>query len=138
MMIEDLKLNRGAPVGPSDHEPKLLPRVRRRLAEHGLNNRVSRKTIPHRKGEPVEQSPSTDPKPTGPGGDRAIEFTTYTPFDPGRGVLQPPDPSGADGDEKVVVTVGNSYLLVSVDGGSSFTEHAPTTFLPAAVGRAVD
>lgn len=137
-MTENLELNRGEQVQPSDHEPKLLPRVRRRLAEHGLDNRVQRKKIPHRKGEPVEQSPSTDTKPTGPGDDREIEFTTYTPFDPKRTVLQPPDPSGADGDEKIVATVGNSYLLISGDAGASFTEYDPTTFLPAAVGRAVD
>ena len=137
-MTEHIELNRGERVRPSDHEPKLLPRVRRRLAERGLDNRVQRKQIPYRKGETVEQSPSTDTKPTDPGGDREIEFTTYTPFDPGRGVLQPPDPSGADGNEKVVVTVGNSYLLISDDAGGSFTEYDPTTFLPAAVGRAVD
>jgi hypothetical protein len=134
------RLISGKQLRPSRHEPKLLPKVRRRLAEHGLDERVQRKKIPFVKGEPVDQSPPTSSSTTGPGRAREhdIEFTTYTPFNPARGVLQPPDPSGADGESKVVLTVGNSYLLASVDAGATFTEHDPTRFLPAAVGRAVD
>ena len=133
------KLISGKQLWPSKHEPKLLPKVRRRLAERGLDERVQRKKIPLVKGEPVEQSPSTFPvETTGPGDGHKIEFTIYTPFTPSRGVLQPPDPSGANGDTKVVLTVGNSYLLMSSDGGITFKEYDPTTFLPAAVGRAVD
>ena len=134
------KLITGRRLRSSKHEPKLLPKDRRRLAERGLDKRVQRKKIPFVKGEPVDQSPPSSAKNTGPGGghDHDIEFTTYTPFDPVRGVMQPPDPSGADGASKVVLTVGNSYLLASLDGGATFTEHDPTAFLPAAVGRAVD
>ena len=51
--------------------------------------------------------------------------------------MQPPDPSGADSG-RVILTVGNSYLQVSLDGGATFTDHDPTTFLPSAAGRAVD
>jgi hypothetical protein len=133
------KMISGKRLRPSVHEPKLLPKVRRRLAEHGLDERVQRKKIPFAKGESVPQSRPTSAT-TGPSGghERAIEFTTYSPFNPTRGVLQPPDPRGADGASKVVLTVGNSYLLASVDGGATFAEHDPTVFLPAAVGRAVD
>lgn len=129
----------GDEVRPSEHPPRPLPKARRRFAERGLDKRIQRKEIPYQPGESVEQSQATSASSTGPNdGHEAIEFTTYTPFIPTRGVLTPPDPSGADGDAKVVLTVGNSYLLASIDAGATFQEHDPTKFLPAAVGRAVD
>ncbi|MDH4074402.1 MAG: hypothetical protein OEW29_00590 [Acidimicrobiia bacterium] len=62
-------------------------------------------------GEPVEQSPATATVTTGPGDNHEITFGTYTPEDPARGVLQPPDPTGADGALDTVLMVGKSYLL---------------------------
>jgi hypothetical protein len=133
------KLLSGKPLAPSEHKPKRLPKVRRRLAERGLDGRVQRKKIPVVKGEPAKQSSPTSAT-TGPndGNERQIEFTTYSPFKPAGRVLEPPDPSGADGASRVVLTVGNTYLLASLDAGATFIEHDPTKFLPAAVGRAVD
>ncbi|MDN4614143.1 hypothetical protein P5G50_06720 [Leifsonia sp. F6_8S_P_1B] len=135
---EERKLQRGEGLRPSTHEPELLPKPRRRLAERGLDERVQRKGIPFKPGEPVDQSPPTAPSPTAPGERGEVVFETYTPVTPPRGVLQPPDPTGADGERDVVLMLGNSYLSVSTDGGGSFTDVDPTAFLPAAVGRAVD
>lgn len=126
---------------PSIHPPVALPRLRRKLAEGGLDRRRQRRKIPYKAGLPGEQSRPTGARgaPTGPGEDRRIVFETYTPA----GKLAndgsiPPDPSGADGPASVVLQTGNTYLLVSVDGGASFTEHDTTKFLPAAQGRPVD
>jgi len=52
--------------------------------------------------------------------------------------LHPPDPSGADSGNGVILYVGNPYLVASTDGGASFKDHDPTAFLPAANGRPVD
>ena len=50
----------------------------------------------------------------------------------------PPDPSGADSPSGLVLSVGNTSLMVSADNGATFKEHDPTAFLPAAFGRPVD
>jgi hypothetical protein len=124
---------------PSEHRPKPLPRMRRRLAEGGLDRRHPPAPVPFRKGRRVKQSPATGTEPTGPGEEHRIEFTEYTPLGtPANGGPIPPDPSGADASAGVVLYTGNSYLLASIDGGATFTEHDTTRFLPAAVGRPVD
>jgi hypothetical protein len=132
-----IELVKGAEREPSRHAPRKLPRVRRKLAERGLDRRMDRPMIPSEPGEPVEQVPPTS---TGPNdGQQKIEFTTYTPIGvPTNSGPIPPDPSGADSPEGVVLYVGNTYLMASTDGGATFTEHDSTTFLPAAVGRPVD
>jgi hypothetical protein len=124
---------------PSEHKPKPLPRMRRRLAEGGLDTRHAPPRVKFRKGRRVKQSPATGTRPTGPGDDNRIEFTEYTPLGtPTNGGPIPPDPSGADSSAGVVLYTGNSYLMASTDGGATFTEHDTTKFLPAAVGRPVD
>ena len=138
-MAEEIELTRGAERDPSRHEPKKLPRVRRRLAERGLDRKMDRRLIPTEAGEPVEQTPSTATGPNEEGEQHEIEFTTYTPLGvPTFSGPIPPDPSGADSPDGVVLYVGNTYLMASIDGGATFTEHDSTTFLPAAVGRPVD
>src|SRR5262245_994546 len=124
---------------PSEHEPKPLPRMRRRLAEAGLDRRHAPPPVPFRKGRRVKQSPATGTEPTGPGEEHRVEFTEYTPLGtPANGGPIPPDPSGADSSAGVVLYTGNSYLMASTDGGATFGEHDTTKFLPAAVGRPVD
>lgn len=138
-MAVDIEVIRGAERDPSRHEPKKLPRARRRLAERGLDQRMDRPKIPTEPGEPVEQSPATTTGPNDENAQHEIEFTTYTPIGiPTYDGLIPPDPSGADSAEGIVLQVGNAYLMASTDGGASFTEHDSTTFLPAAQGRPVD
>jgi hypothetical protein len=123
---------------PSREKPKRLPKMRRRLAEGGLDRKVERPRIPHVPGRRVKQSPATGTAPTGPG-DRRIEFTTYTPLGiPKHSGPIPPDPSGADSTDRVVLYTGNTYLMASTDGGATFAEHDTTSFLPAAQGRPVD
>jgi hypothetical protein len=133
------KLTFGEARPPTRLEPKRLRRLQRRLAEGGLDARGPRPKIPDEPGERVEQSPATETA-TSPGeGDQRVVFETYTPSDtPSNGGPIPPDPSGADSAARVVLYVGNSYLMASVDGGATFTEHDTTTFLPAALGRPVD
>jgi len=127
------------PLRPSEHKPKPLPRVRRRLAERGLDRRHPPEPVPFRKGRRVKQSPATGTGPAGSGEEHRIEFSEYTPLGrPTNGGFVPPDPSGADSSAAVVLYTGNSYLLASTDGGATFTEHDTTKFLPAAVGRPVD
>lgn len=125
---------------PVRKKAKPLPRMRRRLAEAGLDRRVQRPRIPHVPGKPVKQSRKTKTSTTGPsGGDHGIEFSTYTPLGiPTNSGPIPPDPSGADSSGGVVLYTGNTYLMASTDGGLTFTEHDTTTFLPAAQGRPVD
>jgi hypothetical protein len=125
---------------PVRKRPKPLPRMRRKLAEAGLDKRVQRPRIPHVPGEPIKQSRRTKILTTRPGGDEhAIEFSTYTPLGvPTNSGPIPPDPSGADGSDGVVLYTGNTYLMASTDGGLTFTEHDTTRFLPAAQGRPVD
>jgi hypothetical protein len=135
--VEQIELVRGEERAPSRGEPKYRPRIRRRLAEGGLDRRIGLRDIPFEAGELVEQSPATTTGPNEPGGDRRVVFGTYTPL-PTSGGPVPPDPSGADSPEGMVLYVGNSYLMASLDGGQSFTEHDSTTFLPSAVGRPVD
>jgi hypothetical protein len=129
----------GQPREPARGQPKRLPRVRRRLAERGLDRRVDRKQIPFEAGRRVEQSPPTRTGPNPAGERREVEFTTYTPLGtPTNSGPIPPDPSGADGADGVVLFTGNTYLMASIDGGNTFTEHDSTAFLPAAEGRPVD
>ncbi len=128
------------PVALTRRKPKHLPKMRRKLAEAGKDKKTRRPNIPKGRGDkPYEKSPATGTAPTGPGEDRRITFATYTPNKvPTNGGPIPPDPSGADGASRVVLYTGNSYLMASVDGGASFTEHDTTSFLPAAQGRPVD
>ena len=138
-MAEAVELVKGKEREPSRHDPKKLRPVRRQLAERGLDRRTERRRIPDEPGEPVEQSPATATGPNDEGGRHEVEFTTYTPLGtPTNSHLVPPDPSGADGPDGVVLYVGNTYLMVSTDGGATFTQHDSTTFLPAALGRPVD
>jgi hypothetical protein len=124
---------------PSVHGPRPLPRMRRRLAEGGLDRRHPPAPVPFRKGRRVKQSPATGTQLPGPGEEHRIEFTEYTALGtPANGGPIPPDPSGADSSAGVVLYTGNSYLMASTDGGTTFTEHDTTKFLPAAVGRPVD
>ena len=134
--FERLELVRGPSVDPVEHPPEHLPEEPPRLAERGLDAHVERPEIPHEPGPAVEQSSPTDRSPTGPAGDRGIEFTTYTPAGPSG--LVPPDSSGTDSPIGVVLYTGNTYLMASTDGGATFTEHDTTDFLPAARGRPVD
>jgi hypothetical protein len=88
---------------PTRLEPKRLPRLRRRLAERGLDTRGPRPKIPETPGERVEQSPATETAPSPREGDRQVVFETYTPSDtPSNGGPIPPDPSGADSAAGVV------------------------------------
>ena len=124
---------------PSEHKPRPLPRLRRRLAEGGLDRRHPPEPVPFRKGRRVKQSTATGTEPTGPGEEHRVEFSQYTPLGiPTNGGWVPPDPSGADSSAGVVLYTGNTYLMASTDGGATFTEHDTTKFLPAAVGRPVD
>jgi hypothetical protein len=124
---------------PARGRPKPLPRMRRRLAERGLDQRVDRKEIPYEEGPPVEQRPQTTTRPNRAGERHEVEFTTYTPLGtPTNSGPIPPDPSGADGGDGIVLYTGNTYLMASTDGGQTFTEHDSTNFLPAAEGRPVD
>jgi hypothetical protein len=125
---------------PSREKPKPLAKMRRRLAEGGLDRHVQRPRIPHVAGKRVKQSPSTATAPTGPSDpDRRVEFTTYAPLGtPTHGGPIPPDPSGADSSAGVVLYTGNTYLMASTDSGATFGEHDTSTFLPAAQGRPVD
>jgi hypothetical protein len=134
------KIIAGQAKRPTDLRPKRLAKLRRRLAEGGLDKRVKRLKIPEVAGERVEQSPPTATAPTGPGGgERRITFATYTPHGtPTNGGLIPPDPSGADSAAGVVLYTGNTYLMASIDSGATFTEHDTTKFLPASQGRPVD
>jgi hypothetical protein len=94
--------------------------------------------------EPPEQSTPTVQAGTEPGAGDVV-FPTYTPFptpsNPGLfDGIAPPDMTGADSDEHVVLFCGNSYLVASNDGGAVFTDLDSTTFpgwtsLP---GRSVD
>lgn len=129
----------GSEREPSRGKPKRLRRSRRRLSERGLDRHVDRRRIPYEAGRSVEQSPETTTGPEGSGQGHEIEFTTYTPLGtPTHSGPYPPDPSGADGTDGVVLYTGNSYLMASTDGGQTFTEHDTTVFLPAAQARPVD
>lgn len=129
-------LTRGRAVEPNTGEPRRLPPAVRKYAETARNKSRDRIPIVHRDGEPVDQSPPTEPQPTGPGGDHPIVFVTYTPAGPSG--LIPPDSSGADSPSGVVLFTGNCYMMSSTDGGLNFTQHDSTTFLPAANGNPVD
>lgn len=122
-------------------KPRPLALPRRRRAEQNFD-RGEPKRIPKGRGPAPEQIPPTGTSPTtGPGAERKIEFSSYNPIvspgNPGIFNLVPPDPSGGDS-KKVILFVGNTYLVASTDGGASFTDHDPTAFLPAATGRPVD
>ncbi len=133
------KLVAGDARRPSEHPPKPLSRMRRRLAEDGLDRLYPPSPVPFRKGRRVKQSPATGTEPNEPDGEHRIEFSEYTPLGtPTNGGPVPPDSSGADSSAGVVLYTGNSYLMASTDGGATFTEHDTTKFLPAAVGRPVD
>jgi hypothetical protein len=129
------------PITVRDVKPRPLGRVRRRHAELEFRRRRP-KPIRHTRGRAPKQSPPTGTLPTGPGRDRSIEFTSYNPLlkpkNPGIFNLVPPDPSGADSSNGLVLYVGNTYLVASSDGGASFQDHDPTSFLPAANGHPVD
>jgi hypothetical protein len=72
---------------------------------------------------------STGEQPPGTGGSGAgvVSFGRNTPFGGGTGT--PVDPSGASGTtgngQDVVLTTGNTYASVSVDGGQTFTNINP-------------
>jgi hypothetical protein len=130
-----------APIDAERVKPRPLGTVRRRYAERSFD-RGEPKQIRYTQGPPPEQSPPTAPSLTGPGEDHRVEFTSYNPMvspkHPGIFNLVPPDPSGADSSSGVILYVGNTYLVASTDGGATFSDHDPTTFLPAAPGRPVD
>jgi hypothetical protein len=137
------KLIKGRAVAPTRKKPKHLPRMLRRFAELGKGERKKPQKIPKGSGQRhAEQSPGTSTAPAGTGpndGDHRVIFQTYTPNStPANGGPIPPDPSGATGASDVVLYTGNSYLMASVNGGGSFTEHDTTKFLSAAQGRPVD
>lgn len=139
-----VKLIEGRRIEPIDAivvKPRKLKPPRRRHAEL-RRLREAPPPIPFREGPAPEQSPPTGSEATGPGRGREIIFETYVPLDkpdnPGLFNLVPPDPSGADARNGVILYVGNTYLVASVDGGATFTDHDPTAFLPAATGRPVD
>jgi hypothetical protein len=139
MQTDRMELLVGEGREPGRGKPKPLPRMRRRLAERGLDRRVDRKEIPYEEGRPVEQSPQTTTGPNDSGERHEVEFATYTPLGtPTNSGPIPPDPSGADGADGIVLYTGNTYLMASTDGGNTFTEHDSTAFLPAAQGRPVD
>jgi hypothetical protein len=128
---------------PTRAPPVVLPRAHPAIAEEGRDKRVDRPDIPPGKGRPKPQSPATKFAPntaTGPlQGDQGIVFSTYTPFGGiANGPLIPPDPSGADSPPGIVLSVGNTYIMVSTDNGASFKEHDSSAFLPSAIGRPVD
>jgi len=129
------------PITGEQLKPRPLGPLRRRYAEHDFV-RLAPKRIKRTRGPAPEQSPPTGTLPTGPGRDRGIEFTSYNPMlkpkNPGIFNSVPPDPSGANSSNGVILYVGNSYLVASTDNGATFTDHDPTTFLPAAPGRPVD
>jgi hypothetical protein len=135
-----LKLVKRRAIRPTKRKPKHLPKLQRRFAEVVKGRRPRLPKIPIGRGrKPVEQSPPTDPKPAPPKRDRRITFAVYTPSGvPANGGPIPPDPSGAGGAKGVILHTGNSYLLCSLDGGATFTEHDTTSFLPSAQGRPVD
>lgn len=130
------------PITAEEVKPRPLKPPRRRRAEHDFD-RGEPPRIPTGEGPTVEQSPPTENAPTtGPEPNRSITFDSYAPMVdpslPGIFNLVPPDPSGADSDNGVILYVGNTYLVASTDGGASFTDHDPTAFLPAATGHPVD
>ena len=128
---------RGAGAEPARAE-EALPRVRRVLAERGLDRRMDRGSIPDETGE-HEQELAHGHGAERQGGRHEVEFTTYSRIGvPTYSGPIPPDPSGADGPDGLVMYARNTYLMASTDGGSTFTEHDSSTFLPAAVGRPVD
>jgi hypothetical protein len=130
------------PMTIEEVKPRPLKPPRRRRAEHEFD-RGEPPPIPLGEGPSVEQSPATDNVPTtGPEPHQSITFESYSPMVdpslPGIFNLAPPDPSGADSPNGVILYVGNTYLVASTDGGASFTDHDPTGFLPAANGHPVD
>ena len=125
---------------PTSARPVPLPKQQPGLAEGNRPKRILRPVIPDRPGRPADQNSPTRTAPDDGGtGDQRITFATYTPSPvPGNGGPAPPDPSGADSAEGVILYTGNSYLMASVDSGATFTEHDTTKFLPASQGRPVD
>src|SRR5215510_7594773 len=69
MAEQPTKLIVGEPREPTWRSPKRLRRIRRRLAERGLDRRVDRRVIPYEAGKPIEQSPLTTTGPN-PGGEQ--------------------------------------------------------------------
>src|SRR5215218_7829743 len=131
------------PITAEKVKPRPLRPPQRRPAEHDFD-RGEPARIPSGDGPSVEQSsPTQSVHATGPEPSRSIKFDSYTPMvDPSLpglfNKLHPPDPSGADSGNGVILYVGNPYLVASTDGGASFKDHDPTAFLPAANGRPVD
>jgi hypothetical protein len=77
-------------------------------------------------------------EPEGPGRER-VRFTSYSPLDTTKliNVKTPVDPSGAASSSDVIAMVGNVYLAVSTDGGSSWSYLDPTTMFPKFAGGLV-
>jgi hypothetical protein len=130
------------PVTIETRKPRRLKPPRRRQAERRYP-RERPPRIPEGKGEYGPQDKPTSPTElTGPGEGHEITFESYTPLldpkNPGIFNLAPPDPSGDDSGNGVVLYVGNTYLVGSTDGGATFADHDPTAFLPAGVGHPVD
>src|SRR5690348_13981453 len=109
------------PITIETRKPRRLKPPRRRQAERRYP-RERPPRIPEGKGEYGPQDKPTTPyELTGPGDRREIVFESYTPMvdpkKPGIFNLAPPDPSGDDARNGVILYVGNTYLVGSTDGG---------------------
>lgn len=74
----------------------------------------------------------------GPGRE-PVRFTSYSPLDPTKlsNVKKPVDPSGGASPSGVVAMVGNVYLAVSNDDGSTWRYFDPTAMFPKFAGGLV-
>lgn len=85
---------------------------------------------------PIPVAPNqTGPKKAGPPGTPGQSATIITDTGTNQNTGWPPDPStAAASGAGVVLDPNNTYMLFSVDGGTSFTQKDPTTIFPQSDG----
>lgn len=105
---------------PNQNPPRLVPNGPLRGNFMPANNAIKMLEIKKKKEDVPAEAGSADP----------VVFDTYTPFNNNFPGGIPPDMSGAQ-NGNVVLMSGNTWASLSTDGGNVFTPLNPTTIFPS-------
>jgi len=122
-------------VSRRGYRPKAIPE---RFEEEAEPERVPPGKGPSSDQQSDPTGASSTEAPEGPGRE-PVRFTSYSPLDTTKlvSVKTPVDPSGAASPSGVVAMVGNVYLAVSKDDGSTWKYLDPTAMFPKFAGGLV-